>query len=100
MIVVAARIESTPEALDAMRDAILTIQSATMNEEGCEDYTFSIEMANQGAVRISERWASKEALAAHFATPHMAEFQAAMAANPPKSVEARFFDATEIEMPR
>ena len=99
MIVVAATIESTPENVDAMRKAILTMQAATLEEDGCEDYTFSVELGNAGNIRIAERWTSKEALAAHFATPHMADFQAAMAAHPPKSVDARFYEATEIEFP-
>ena len=100
MIIVNARIESTPETVEALRDAILTMQAATLEEEGCGDYTFSVELANPGAVRITERWANKEALVAHFQTPHMADFQAAMQANPPGNVEAHFYDATEIDMPR
>ena len=100
MIIVNARIESTPETIEALREAILTMQAATLEEEGCEDYTFSVELANPGAVRITERWVDKEALGAHFQTPHMATFQAAMQANPPREVKAHFYDATEIDMPR
>ena len=39
------------------------------------------------------------ALTAHFAEPHMAVFQQAMAANPPKSVNATFYEATEVPGP-
>ena len=98
MIVVNARIEATPETVAALKDAILAMQSATLEEQGCEDYTFSVELANPGAIRITERWDSKEALQAHFATPHMATFQAAMQAHPPKEVNAHFYEATEIDM--
>ena len=44
-------------------------------------------------IRITERWHSIEALAAHFQTPHMAAFQQVMAANPPKNVTAHCYDA-------
>ena len=98
MIVVNARIEATPETVAALKDAIVAMQNATLEEDGCEDYTFSIEIANPGAIRITERWAAKEALQAHFATPHMAAFQAAMQAHPPKEVSAHFYEATEIDM--
>ena len=98
MIVVNARIEATPETVAALKDAILAMQDATLEEAGCEDYTFSIELANPGAIRITERWTSREALQAHFATPHMARFQAAMQAHPPQDVSAHFYEATEIEM--
>ena len=98
MIVVNARIEATPETVAALKDAIIAMQSATLEEDGCEDYTFSVEIANPGALRITERWTSQVALEAHFATPHMAAFQAAMQAHPPQNVSAHFYEATEIEM--
>lgn len=100
MIIVNARIQMSSEALAALKAAIITMQEATLQEEGCEDYSFSVELADPGAIRITERWASKAALAAHFQTPHMASFQAAMQAHPPQEVSAHFYEATEIEMPR
>ncbi len=100
MIVVNARIESTPAAVEAMRDAIVTMQAASLAEDGCEDYNFAVELADPGVLRITERWASKEALGAHFQTPHMAEFQAAMQAHPPGNTAVHFYEATEIQMPR
>ena len=49
-----------------------------------------------GAIRVTERWTTREALSAHFATPHMA----AMQAHPPRGVNAHFYKAKEIEMPQ
>lgn len=100
MIIVNVRIEFTPETVEALRETILTMQTATLEEEGCEDYSFSVELANPGAMRITERWASQAALSAHFQTPHMATFQTAMQANPPLAVDAHFYDATEIDRPQ
>ena len=100
MIVVNARIGTTPEAVEALRAAMIAMQAASLAEDGCEDYNFSVELADPGAIRITERWTSMEALAAHFQTPHMAEFQAAMQAHPPSDAAAHFYEATETEMPR
>jgi quinol monooxygenase YgiN len=100
MIVVDARIETSPETIAALRDTLITMQQASQAEDGCDDYTFSVELANPGVVRITERWTSREALAAHFATPHMATFQAALRGHPPRGVKAHFYDATEIDAPR
>ncbi len=100
MIVVNARIPTTPETVAAMRAAIARMQAASLAEDGCEDYNFSVELDNPGVLRVTERWTTREALVAHFQTPHMAEFQAAMQANPPEGVDARFYEASEIEMPR
>ena len=99
MIVVNARIEATEETIDAMRDAILTMEQASQAEDGCDDYTFSVELGNPTVMRITERWRDMAALEAHFATPHMAAFQQAMAANPPKGVTANFYEATEVPGP-
>ena len=99
MIVVNAIIEADAASIDAMRDAIATMEAASRAEEGCHDYTFSVELNNPDVMRITEKWESMEALAAHFTMPHMADFQAAMAANPPKSVSASFYEATEVTPP-
>ena len=100
MIVVNARIQTTPQAVDALREAILAMQAASLAEDGCEDYNFAVELANPGVLRITERWASREALLAHFQTPHMAGFLAATQAQPPGETAVHFYEATEIEMPR
>ena len=100
MIIVNARIQATPAAVAALQEAIITMQSATLQEDGCEDYNFSVELADPGAIRVTERWASKNALTAHFKTPHMAAFQAAMQAHPPQEISAHFYEAAEIKMPR
>ena len=99
MIVVNATIESDAANIDAMKAAIAIMETASRAEDGCHDYTFSVELNNPNVLRITELWESMDALAAHFAMPHMADFQAAMAAHPPKSVEAKFFDATEVTPP-
>ncbi len=99
MIVVNARIEAGAESIEAMRDAIAAMEAASRAEDGCEDYTFSVELGNPEVLRITERWRDMAALQTHFATAHMAAFQAAMAAHPPKSVTAHFYDATEVPGP-
>lgn len=98
-IVVIGRFDVNPDSLDALRDAFVAQQEASRAEDGCHDYTFSVEVADPAVVRLSERWESIEALRAHFAMPHMATFAEALAANPPLSSDVRFFEATEIERP-
>ncbi|MEM7002137.1 MAG: putative quinol monooxygenase [Pseudomonadota bacterium] len=99
MIVVNAIIKATAANIDAMRDAIATMEAASRTEAGCQDYTFSVELNNPNVLRITEKWDSMDDLGAHFGMPHMAEFQAAMAANPPESVEAKFYEVTEVGPP-
>ena len=99
MIVVNAIIETSADNIAAMKDAIAAMETASRAEPGCHDYTFSVELNNPDVLRITEKWQSMEDLTAHFAMPHMADFQAAMAANPPKNVAATFYEATEVTPP-
>ena len=99
MIVVNATIEATADNIAAMQEAIAKMEQASRAEEGCYDYTFSVELNNPNVLRITEKWESMADLEAHFAMPHMGEFQAAMAAHPPKSVEAKFYEVTEVAPP-
>ncbi|ETW99246.1 MAG: hypothetical protein ETSY1_15705 [Candidatus Entotheonella factor] len=99
MIIVNGRIETTAEAIAALKDAVATMEAASRAEAGCDDYTFSVELNNPNAIRITERWEDMAALEAHMGTPHMAEFQKAMAAHPPKASQVYFYEATEVPRP-
>ena len=50
-------------------------------------------------LRITEKWDSMEALAAHFQAPHMADFREMLAKYPPKSMDAHFYRAEEVTPP-
>jgi quinol monooxygenase YgiN len=97
MIVVNAIVKSTQEDIVAMQSAIKTMEVASREEEGCLDYTFSVELNDSSVLRITEKWSSLEALMAHMVTPHMAEFQATMGSNPPASLDVNFYEAEEIQ---
>ncbi|MFP6817123.1 MAG: putative quinol monooxygenase [Pseudomonadales bacterium] len=99
MIVINAAMQSNADNIEAMKEAIAKMETASLAEEGCRDYCFSQELSNPTKMRITERWETMEALAAHFQTPHMAEFQQAMAANPPEGMELFCYEATEVDMP-
>ena len=101
MIIVVAALEFDNQE-DRDRAVALTtdVQMATRTEEaGCRDYTFSIELNNSAMLRITEKWDSMDALLAHFQAPHMAGFQELMAAYPPKSMDACFYEAEEVTPP-
>ena len=53
---------------------------AVAAEEGCEAYSFAFDAADPDLVRVAERWASADALAAHGAQPHQKEFGRALRA--------------------
>jgi quinol monooxygenase YgiN len=97
MIVVNAVVKSTQDDIVALQGAICAMEAASRAEEGCLDYTFSVELNDTAVLRITEKWVSLDDLKAHFATPHMADFQAAVAQHPPESMEVRCYEATEVD---
>lgn len=96
MVVVNAIVKSTQEDIVALQKAISTMEAASREEPGCDDYTFSIELNDPTVLRITEKWHSVEDLKAHFEMPHMAEFQQAMGAHPPASLDVKFYEVQEI----
>ncbi len=98
MIIVYGIIQSTSDDIAALTDVISTLEQATREEAGCIDYTFSVAISDPQCIRVSEKWESVEALKAHMVAPHMAEFQQAIAAHPPRSAEIKFFEAQEISL--
>lgn len=89
MITITAVVQSSAEDIAALRPALVAMETASRAEAGCVDYTFCQEVGNPDVLRINELWESMEALEAHFQSPHMAEFNAAVAARPPRSMDLR-----------
>jgi quinol monooxygenase YgiN len=78
MIVVAGKVAIKPERrADAVR-AALRMAEATRAESGCRTYEFYSALDDPNTVFIFEEWEDEDALADHFQTEHMAEFQQAL----------------------
>ena len=95
MLIVVAIVESSADDIQRLRSAFAEMETASRAEAGCHDYTFCQEVSNPNTLRINELWESMDALQAHFATEHMAKFNAAIAAHPPKSMSLRINELGE-----
>jgi quinol monooxygenase YgiN len=78
MLIVHVVAQISPEALESLRDTARKMVAATTAEPGCITYAFTFDILSPGTMRIVEVWKDQAALDAHFKTPHMAEFQAAI----------------------
>ena len=76
MIIIEGTVRVPAERLEAARPAMEAMIRASRAEAGCLDYAYSIDVLDPGMVRVTERWESREALKAHFETPHMAAWRA------------------------
>ncbi len=75
MIVIAGSVKVKPERREQALAAARRMMDATRAEPGCRAYRFSADLVDPTLVHVFEEWESAEALAQHFASPHMAEFQ-------------------------
>jgi quinol monooxygenase YgiN len=78
MIVIAGHVALDPAGREPAIAAARAMMAETRREPGCISYAFSADLEDPGRFRIFEEWESDEALAAHFASPHMARFREAV----------------------
>jgi quinol monooxygenase YgiN len=78
MLIIAGTLDLPPENRAKLLEAAEPLMRASEAEDGCHVYLMMADPFDAGRVRIFERWDSEEALASHFATPHMAEFGGAL----------------------
>lgn len=76
MLIVAGTIEIDPDHRDALFKALAPMVEATRAEPGCQAYVFSMDPDDPALVHLFERWDDQASLDAHFASEHMATWQA------------------------
>lgn len=87
MIIVIGRVSVPAENRDALVAQAEKMQEASREEDGCIRYEFFAAVADPLSFIAVEEWRDREALDAHFAQPHLAEFSAALGellADPPE----------------
>ena len=95
MLIVLAKAQVGEGAMEPAMAAIAAMVAASNAEEGCLAYAFTQDVLQPGVLHIVEKWKDEAALAAHFATPHMAAFGAAIAGLDFKVIEAVKYHADE-----
>jgi quinol monooxygenase YgiN len=78
MIVIAGTIPIRAEAREQAVAALSKMSEMSEAEDGCGRYRFAFDVRDPNVIILVEEWANDAALAAHFASAHMAEFQKAM----------------------
>ena len=76
MLIIAGTVTVDPAERDRVLDAVAPMVAASRAEDGCHEYVFTPDPHDPAQVRLFELWESQGALDAHFASAHMAEWQA------------------------
>ena len=71
MIAVLGSFRFAPETVEQAKPLMAAVVAATLAEPGCRAYSYAEDVVEPGLFRVMELWDSREALAAHFETPHM-----------------------------
>ena len=97
MIIVMGKIRLDVEAIEAALPLAQKVVAATQLEYGCIQYDYSRDIADPEIFLIAERWTSREALAAHLKTAHVAEWIAHLQTLTMKERHIRLYDKDEGE---
>ena len=75
MIIISGVVQIKPDMRETAVAVALKMSAASEAEPGCITYRFYSDFQDANTFLLYEEWESEAALAAHFQTPHMAEFQ-------------------------
>jgi quinol monooxygenase YgiN len=102
MIVVVGRVKTDADKRAELLRVATAVAAASRAEEGCIDYRVYADVENEHELVFVEEWESDEALKAHFAEPHLADFMRAVPATLAAPPQASFHtvastrDLTEV----
>ena len=74
-ILITGTIRLPAASLEAARPVMAAMVAAGRAEPGCLAYSYAQDVIDPGLIHVIERWTDDAALAAHFASPHIAEWR-------------------------
>ena len=74
-LIIAGTVRVPPENLERFKPHMQAMLTASRAEDGCQAYSYAVDVAEPGLVRVFEAWRDQAALDAHFKTPHMATWR-------------------------
>lgn len=96
MIIVMGHAQFAPGEIDRLKDAMAVQLAATSAEDGCLHYSFGRAVTDPDRLIVSERWRDQVAIDAHFKSPHMAAFNAALASAKVLGLSIKAYENGEV----
>jgi quinol monooxygenase YgiN len=78
MIIVTGTARFGEGEIARLRAAMAENIAATRAEEGCEHYSYGVDVSDPNLLHISERWRDEAAIDAHMQAEHMQRFMGAL----------------------
>jgi len=92
MLVVLAEARFDPAQTERVRAVARPMIEASRAEPGCAGYDYAFDLLEPDLMRVRELWRDAQALADHFATPHMATFLAALRDLRPTALSVKCYE--------
>jgi quinol monooxygenase YgiN len=78
-LIVAGTFQVPAENLEAFEATMAEMLAASRGEPGCVEYSYAVDVAQPGLVRVFEVWRARSDLEAHFKSAHLARWREAWA---------------------
>lgn len=96
-IVIVGHFDLHQDDMAQAREIVQTMTRETRKEAGCLQYAFSVDVLKSNRLQLSERWENDAALVAHFQTPHMAAFRAAVSKLRLEGMDVKRYEVSKVE---
>ncbi|MDA0629766.1 MAG: antibiotic biosynthesis monooxygenase [Proteobacteria bacterium] len=97
MIVVTVKVDWGRETIAEILPELRKHVEVTLEEPGCDDFSFGIDVNNPDIVVASEVYRDYQAHLDHFITAQWQHFSAIMEKYPPRSIDVKTYEATETK---
>jgi quinol monooxygenase YgiN len=77
MLIITGTFRLSAESLDSARPAMVAMVQASRAEPGCIQYSYGEDVLEPGLIRVTEHWADRASLEAHWAAPHIRAWRGA-----------------------
>ena len=78
MVVILGHIDIHPDDVERAKIAAAAVTKASVEEDGCLHYAYSVDLLDPSRLQLSECWRDQAALDAHFVASHIQSFRQAM----------------------
>jgi quinol monooxygenase YgiN len=86
------------EKIDEVREFVTNLAVLSNKDAGCVEYWWAQSLEDPNTLRLYEVWETQEALQAHLALPHEAEYMEKIQPLVTK-IEVRYYDPQTLRVP-
>lgn len=77
MLIITGTFRVPPSSMAAARPVMAAMVAGSRAEAGCLHYSYGEDVLDPGLIHVTEHWADRATLEAHWASPHIQDWRAA-----------------------